>query len=344
MKKGLKIAMTATVCAAALFAAVGCGDDDRSRAEEPVFSVYCPDGAPALSLLNGLSKEDGHFDYRVISSATVQAQVTGGDPAADFCVLPLNLASKLLGTGSVYQMLGTVTHGNLYFLTTGDNALLTSENLETLKGKTVGAVQLTNVPGLTLQATLAQYGIPYQTIASLQAEKAADKVNLLQMGADASNVTPVFGCDYYLCPEPAVTAKIKGTANSQKPFKIAGDLQELYGGEDGYPQAVLVAKKSIVKEDKAYADKLISYFQGNDEYLASADTATVLTLLGKARTDGLAPAFNQNNLSAEVIANCSVRYTAAKDCKTAVNGFLAKLIAVNPNAASAVSDDFFYLG
>ncbi len=343
MKKSFKIAMAATVCAAALFSAFGCGDDP-SDAKAPVYSVYCPDGAPALSLLNGLSKEDENFKYRVISSATVQAQVTGGKPAADFCVLPLNLASKLLGTGSVYQMLGTVTNGNLYFLTTGDNALLTSENLNTLVGKTVGAVQLTNVPGLTLQATLKQYGIPYQTVASLQAEKAEDKVNLLQMGSDAGNVTPVFGCDYYLCPEPAVTAKIKGTANSQTPFKLAGNLQELYGGENGYPQAVLVAKKSIIEENKTYADRLISYFKGNAEYLAGAETATVLSLLDKVRTDGLAPAFNEKNLNAQVIQNCSVRYTEAKNCKAAVNDFLSKLIAVNPNAAAAVSDEFYYLG
>ncbi len=341
MKKNMKIAAAALLCAASLCAAAGCGDDG-SRAKK--YSVYCPDGAPALSLLNGLSKDDGNFEYCVIASATVQAQVTGENPAADFCVLPLNLASNLLGTGSVYKMLGTVTNGNLFFLTTGENAVLTSENLDTLKGKTVGAVQLTNVPGLTLQATLAQYGIPYQTIASLQADKAADKVNLLQMGTDAGNVTPVFGCDYYLCPEPAVTAKIKGTANSAKPFRIAGDLQALYGGEEGYPQAVLVAKKSVIEQNIDIVDTLVSYFKGNAEYLANAQTATILSLLDQARVNGLAPAFTQNNLNESVIANCSVRYTAAKDCKTAVNEFLAKLIAVNPNSAKTVSDEFYYLG
>ncbi len=341
MKKNMKIAAAALLCAASLCAAAGCGDNNP-RAKK--YSVYCPDGAPALSLLNGLSKDDGNFEYCVIASATVQAQVTGENPAADFCVLPLNLASNLLGTGSEYKMLGTVTNGNLFFLTTGENAVLTSENLDTLKGKTVGAVQLTNVPGLTLQATLAQYGIPYQTIASLQADKAADKVNLLQMGTDAGNVTPVFGCDYYLCPEPAVTAKIKGTANSAKPFRIAGDLQALYGGEEGYPQAVLVAKKSVIEQNIDIVDTLVSYFKGNAEYLANAQTATILSLLDQARVNGLAPAFTQNNLNESVIANCSVRYTAAKDCKTAVNEFLAKLIAVNPNSAKTVSDEFYYLG
>lgn len=341
MKKlfGFTAVCAAAVLGAAALAACGGKDGDENK-----YSVYCPDGAPALSLLNGISKEDETFEYHVIASATVQAQVTGENPNADFCVLPLNLASSLLGTGSTYQMLGTVTHGNLFFLTTGDNALLTSENLSSLVGKTVGAVQLTNVPGLTLQAVLAQYEIPYQTIASLQADKAADKVNLLQMGSDASNVTPAFGCDYYLCPEPAVTAKIKGTANNSTPFKLAGDLQKLYGGEDGYPQAVLVAKKSVIDNDKESVDKLVSYFKGNAEYLAGTEVATVLSLLDGVRTAGLAPAFTQNNLNATVIQNCSVRFCGAKDCKSAVNAFLAKLIAVNANAAKTVSDEFYYLG
>ncbi|MDE6412186.1 MAG: hypothetical protein K2L02_06660 [Clostridia bacterium] len=339
MKKSLGFA---AVCAAAVLttaAFAACKEQDGGK-----YSVYCPDGAPALSLLNGILKEDETFEYHVIDSGTVQAQVTGENPNADFCVLPLNLASKLLGTGSSYQMLGTVTHGNLFFLTTGDNALLTSENLTSLVGKTVGAVQLTNVPGLTLQVVLKQNDIPYQTIESMQEEKAADKVNLLQMGTDATNVTPDRGCDYYLCPEPAVAAKIKGTASAPKPFKLAGDLQSLYGGEEGYPQAVLVAKKSVIEKDKESVDKLVSYFKGNAEYLAGAETAAVLSLLNSVRTEGLTPAFNQNNLNGTVIQNCSVRYTEAKDCKSAVNAFLEKLIAVNANAANSVSDGFYYLG
>lgn len=341
MKKlfGFTAVCAAAVLGAAAFAACGGKGGDENK-----YSVYCPDGAPALSLLNGISKEDDTFEYHVISSETVQAQVTGETPKADFCVLPLNLASKLLGTGTSYRMLGTVTHGNLFFLTTGENALLTSENLSSLVGKTVGAVQLTNVPGLTLQVVLGQNNIPFQTIESLQAERAADKVNLLQMGANAGSVSPAFGCDYYLCPEPAVTAKIKGTANTPDPFKLAGDLQKLYGGEEGYPQAVLVAKKSVIENDKDSVDKLVSYFKGNAEYLAGVETATVLSLLAGMRTNGLDPAFNQNNLNGTVIQNCSVRFCGAKDCKDAVNAFLAKLIAVNANAAKTVSDDFYYLG
>ncbi len=54
MYKALKLAMAAAVCAAAVCAAAGCGRDDRSKQKVREYSVYCPDGAPALSLLNGL--------------------------------------------------------------------------------------------------------------------------------------------------------------------------------------------------------------------------------------------------------------------------------------------------
>ena len=53
----------------------------------------------------------------MIDAQAVAGYVTGASPAADYCVLPVNLASKLLGSGDAYRMLGTVTNGNLYFLT-----------------------------------------------------------------------------------------------------------------------------------------------------------------------------------------------------------------------------------
>ena len=58
-------------------------------------------------------------------------------------------------------------------------------------------------------AVLEKYGVPYQ-ILSNDSEPAADKLNLKAMTPD--NVTPASGCDYYLCPEPAASAKIAATA------------------------------------------------------------------------------------------------------------------------------------
>ncbi len=186
---------------------VNAGTSDKS------YTVYAPDGAPALALANAIHAqgEGKTFDFHIVKSDTINAQVTNADATknADFCVMPVNAAAKVLGTGEKYRMLGVVTNGNMFFLTTGDSAALTKDNLSSLVGKTVGVVQLSNVPGLTLRAVLEKYGVPYQ-VSENDTQPASDKVNLKAM--EAENVTPASGCDYYLCPEPAASAKIAATA------------------------------------------------------------------------------------------------------------------------------------
>ena len=360
MKHFVSLALGALLLGAAAFGMTACNgnepDDPTIDPDTPVtpvgpdtpgtpaktYSVYAPDGAPALALVNAIEDGSDAFEYHVVDSSTIQTYVTGAEPVADFCILPLNAASKLLGTGTTYEMLGTVTNGNIFFLSAEDNEDLTKDNLSTLIGKSVGVVQLPNVPGLTLQVVLNMYGIDYQIVEN-GGEEAADKVNLIAF--DPANVTPAGGCDYYLCPEPAASTKIKGTASAQKPFRLAGDLQELYGGEEGYPQAVLVAKKSVLEggeEDKGAVDTMLSYMEESGTYLETVTPETVLSALDGVRTEGLSASFNANNLTAEVIDHCSVRFTAASECKEQVNAFLEELIAVNGTSAAAVSDDFFY--
>ena len=337
MKKFLATALALTIGAAACVFTACAGEND-----DGTYTVYAPDGAPALALANAVNEDDDRYDFRIVASNAITAQVQGEEPAADFCILPVNAAAKLLGKGETYQMLGTVTNGNMYLLTTGGNPGITTDNLSTLVGKTVGVVQLNNVPGLTFQAVLSRNDIDYQILGN-DVEAASDKVNL-QAFADASTVTPASGCDYYLCPEPAATGKINGTASSANPFKLAGSLQTLYDGENGYPQAVLVAKTSVIEEAKSVVDTFITYMEGSADFLASASAADVVALLEDCYTEGMTPSLNANNLNATVIANCSVYFTAAQDCKSRVNAFLAELIDLNAEFTSAASDSFYYAG
>ncbi len=343
MKKLLSVLFGTIVFGALTLGMGACGNVNGGDE----LKVYAPDGAPALALLNAIEKEDAKedetFDFDIVDASSIQTYVTGANPAADLAVLPVNLAAKLLGTGETYQMLGTVTNGNLYFLTAGENPVLTAENASAaLTGKKIGVVRLTDVPGLTLQAVLTDLGVDYAILESAQEAGAADRANLVAFAPE--NVTPNGGCDYYLCPEPAASTKIKGTASAATPFRKAGDLQELYGGSEGYPQAVVVAKNSVIQNRKADVETFIGYLQGSAAYLETVSVANVLELLEEARESGLAPSFNANNLTAEVIANCSVRYTPAAQNKDVVLGFLQKLIAVNSASAAIPQDRFFYLG
>lgn len=132
--------------------------------------VCMPDGAPALALAK-LMKEDTSEDgvrYQVVSANLISSKVTNKDASknADLCVLPVTAAAKLLGNGNNYQMLGVVTHGNLYLLSKDGDAV-TAENISSLKGKTVGVLQMNAVPGLTMKAVLNKYGVAYQEVTSI---------------------------------------------------------------------------------------------------------------------------------------------------------------------------------
>lgn len=130
-------------------------------------SVYAPDGAPALALAGLMAGEVSTQDvaqtinYHIVDAQTIQAQVTGAAPVADICILPVNLAANLLGTGENYTMLGTVTHGNLFILSAKSGETITPQNISSLCGKTVAVVNLAAVPGLTFKLILNKYGIGY---------------------------------------------------------------------------------------------------------------------------------------------------------------------------------------
>lgn len=342
MNKLFRGIVCAAVCCAALAGACACGGQEN-EGDRTTVSVYAPDGAPALALAGLIAGEadlGGQYEYdvHIVDPNSIRTYVTGVDPAADFCVMPVNLAAKLLGTGETYRMLGTVTNGNLYFLRDGSKELpeLTADNLsEALLGETLGVIQYDQVPGLTLRVVLEQNEIPY-TLAESGGELVADKVNIRSLAP--AQVVPATGCDYYLCPEPACTTKIGAT---QGKLLAAGSLQELYGA-GGYPQAVLVGRRSFLENNRETTEKVITYFKNSGDFLANTDAKTLDGLLADKRTEGMEAAFSEAQLNPTVIANCSVRFTAAADCKEAVTEFLGKLKKVSADATEIPSDAFFY--
>lgn len=129
-------------------------------------SVYMPDGAPALSMAKMLCAElnlGKTLNFNVVAANTINSCVTYNDETknADLCVMPVNAAAKLLGSGERYQLLGGVTHGNL-FIISSDGTQITGGNIgKQLNGKRVGVVNLSAVPGLTFKMVLNKYGVEF---------------------------------------------------------------------------------------------------------------------------------------------------------------------------------------
>lgn len=300
-------------------------------------TVYMPDGAPALALAGLLHEdaEDDGVEYRVVKSDLISAQVTYKDETknADLCVLPVTAASKLVGTGDKYTMLGVVTHGNLYLIAK-DGAEYTSENLSDLIGKTVGVLKINEVPGLTFKATLNKSDIPWQELTD-GVEKAADKVNLLAItGADAVGVATA---DVFLLAEPAASAQAK------KGYSIVGDIQALYGGENGYPQAVLIAKNSLLKDRADWVKEFTEKVSASSEWLKTATGEELVSCVTAHLADPSASSdLKAPLLTNEVLGRCGVRFAYAAESKTEVEDFLAQMRKVNEKAAAIPAEDFYW--
>ena len=309
----------------------------KSDAPDGETTVYMPDGAPALALAKLMheDKENDGVSYYVVDAKTIASKVNNKDAEknADLCVLPVSAASKLLGNGENYKMLGLVTQGNLFLLSKTETVEYTAQNLSGLLGKTVVVAQMNEVPGLTLKATLTARGIAWQELKD-GVEASADKVNLAVAASEF---------DLELVAEPAVSKRLAASAA----WKVVGDLQKLYGaqlgGTYGFPQAALVAKASLLSEHEDWVKEFVEEVASGSEWLAETDATEVYeTVVAHFEDKGKAPVFSAETLSADTLNRCGVRFSYASDCKDVVHSYLQGLIGVNTNAAKLPVDAFYW--
>lgn len=313
-------------CLLGLFCFVGCSKPTPSTVD-----VYLPDGAPALALAYAMAEdteEDG-VNYRIVAAETIAAYVSGKNEEtnADVCVLPVNLAAKLLGGGERYQLLGVVTHGNLFLL--GEGERIGKDNAEMLKGKTVGVVQLANVPGLVTKAALLNLGLSYQQLGD-GVSLSKEKVNLkaVQPLADLKTL----GVDYLVAGSPVA---------ERLGLPFAGSLQELYGEKNGYPQAVLVAKNGLIEEKGEWLKTFLERIKVGADWLKTAESETVYNAYSSRLSEGLTPAFSASVLTKQTIENANVYFTSAQESKAEILEFLGRIKEAGAGEF-ALDETFFY--
>lgn len=337
--KGLKRKVAAIACAAAAVFVLGvsaCAEDTGSG--EFSYTVAMPDGAPALAAAR-LMVEDMQFgvevNYTVVNSNAITQQVSGG--VADICILPVNAAVQLAGSGETYSLLGTVTHGNLYMLSAKHpDEQITVSNLKSLVGKTVGCIQLSSFVGNVFKIILEDNDIPYTVVESVSDAK-SDSVNLINIAEPSTGITPAAEFDYMIGAEPLVTAK----TTAAPALKIVGDIQALYG-ENGFPQAVMLAKNSVIEQNSEFIADFISAVEANAEWIASDDAdMTAIVKAINANYGGATSSLNANNLNSTVISRCAIEFVSATECRQEITDFIDKLEAVTGTTLT-IADKFFY--
>ena len=357
LKKMKKVCCVAAAIAVSVCSFFACG----KKLPEGEVMVYMPDGAPAMAFAKMMLEDtaDDGITYRVVDPSTISTKVTYQNMSenADVCALPVIAASKLLGNGENYQMLGVLTSGNLYVLSKNESVIadFASSQLQDLShliGKTVGVMQINNVPGMTFKSILNDYGVAWQELTN-DTPAAADKVNLKSI-VDATQIDPAdtsVAC--YVVAEPAASVKI-----SKNGFTSVCSLTELYHHgvvlpEDmastsyyGYPQAVLVAKKSLINEKGAWIEEFLTDVKNSAVALQSADvingTQIVQAVQSHLEDENYKTTLNASVLSWETIGRCGVGFVGNALCQGGVIAYLQRILAVNPNATKLPADEFFY--
>ena len=335
----------------------GCGKDEK----EQDITVYMPDGAPAMAFAQMMREDtdDDGVTYRVVNPSVIATKVTNNNTSknADICALPVIAASKLLGTGENYQMLGVLTSGNLYVLSKNDTVIAdfaASEyaNLSHLIGKTVGVMKINEVPGMTFKSILQDYGVEWQELTN-DAEAAADKINLKPI-ADATEMTQDDSVACYVVAEPAASVQIK-----KNNFVSVCSLEILYykgkipmdctgGTYIGYPQAVLVAKKSLIQEREDFIQEFLEDVKTSALAWRNTDVLNgeqiVSAVTEHLEDSGYTSTLNASVLTFETIERCGISFSENTHSKGAVISYLQRILAVNPKATKLPEDSFFYMG
>ena len=234
MKKLIALIISILTLSVSIFSLSAC-----TRKIEGDYTFVAPDGAPALAIAKFINDNedfgtDATFDYKIVSSTAINTAITVDK--ADLVIVPLNAATKIYNADkdNPYQLISVVTHGNFYLMSKTN---LSSAN--DLIGKVVFVPNPGKVPDWTFKCALSSLGLEFVVSDTAVNGKVAIKYYNTPQEFNAlliQNATAIG-----LVPEPAVSV-LKG-----KGVSVQLDLQEMYDAENkAYPQAVLLAKKSLV--------------------------------------------------------------------------------------------------
>ncbi len=325
MKKFSAVLLIIMCFTACLTAASGCAEHDG-------YTMYVPDGAPALaaaSLIKEGKLGGKNLDCVVTTGEIVKARVLNGE--ADFAILPSTAAANLYAKGADYVMFSANVFGVLYIVGKDDVSELSG-----LKGKLVCSIGKGDTPEYIMRSALHHARTDYA-----EGDSAADGAVTFRYCDDGSSVSALLlsgKANYGLLGEPAASVLLKKGESAG--LKRLFDLQELWaaasGGEYGYPQACLLVKKSLAEEGELM-EKLGDALALNGQFLID-NAAELQTLLNGAGS------LLKAEYTAEIIEKCNVRFTSAIEVRADMERYFSALKSFNAAAVTALPDDGFYYG
>lgn len=327
MKKTVLIVCAALIVVALIATTAAC-----FTVEDGEYTIYAPDGAPALAVSAIAADPYVYNGARVGVQVVSSSEIMQKAAAADMAVVPANIAANLRNKGTDLTVVATVTHGNLYMIGKPEAEDVT--DLASLKGKVIASIGQNSVPDLLFKSMLAKNGIEYVVQTNIAAVTPAEGKVTIVYGKDGSAVIPVVKTGkaaYAIVGEPAVSI-----AGAKAGLVQKGDMQAMWnsvnGSEGGYSQAVLVMKSQLAK-DKKFVQGLIDRINSDVTAMKESDENAKQAYLNiKANYDGTTLAAA---LTADIVKRCNISATGI-DTKEGFDEFYAMLTAVSEIDSSVI--------
>ena len=285
----------------------GCGKERATKDGKNVSNVsdekatvkfIFPDGLPALSVL-GMYSENKQFEDNVnikYEKAATAETLTGSLLTEDdniIAIVPSSLAAQLYNKNMGYKILGTVSWGSLYLVSSEDIS-----GLADLKNKKTGIIGRGQTPDIVFRNILSKNNIDVESL----------DLEYFSSGTELANALAAGKIKTAVLSEPAASILLKKNTDIKMILSLNEEWKKLYSNKYGFPQATLIAKEGVMKKYPDIAEKLAAEFEEQNKWLIGEENKE--EFLKKAELS--IPAA----LLPEIIKNSNINFLSIKETES----------------------------
>lgn len=205
------------------------------------YIMLVPNGLPTVALAYMMEEKKeiaGKPLTYLLPKANDRMMVEMMKEVPDIAVIPSNLAAQLYEKQGEYKILGTLTSSSFYIL--GRNPIT---NMKDLKGKKLYSFGKGLTPDIILQTVLEYNGLEKEM-----------EIQYLSSGIEALQMYLQDKDSFVFLVEPMVSQAISKNVESKVLFSMGEEWKKHFPETTGFPQAVVVVKKELLKDSKLRGD------------------------------------------------------------------------------------------
>ncbi len=280
-------------------------------------------GPTSMGLVKLMSDSEGKDTYEfTVAGAADEITPLIAKGEIDIALIPCNLASVLQSkTGGALRMAAINTLGVLYVVEDGD----TVRSVQDLKGKTLLSTGKGTTPEYALNYVLTKNGIdPGADLTIDFRSEPTEVAALLEKG----------GATMAMLPQPFVTAALAQNPNLRVALSLTEEWDKV-GDGSALVTGVVVMQKKFLEERPEDARAFMEAYQASTEFVNAhpAEVAPAIEALGIAKAQ----------IAEKAIPQCNIVCITGDDMRQKAQGYLAALLAQNPEAVGGqLPDESFY--